>query len=240
MCTATWLVKDGGYELFFNRDESVRRLEARPPAIQDVEGVRCLFPVDGDAGGTWLGVNEFGRTLGLLNGGERADPRAAPSRGWLVLDCLPARSAAELGERLDAAGLERFARFTLVSFGPGEEPLAFVWDGETLARASAVQPLCSSSLDRERARAERARAFQDALARRGALDAALLEEFHKSHAPERGPWSPCMHRPGAHTVSASHVVVGPASIAFRYASGPPCTSAFGAPLRLARVPTRAA
>lgn len=242
MCTATWLIEDGGYELFFNRDESRRRLAALPPAPRELEGVECLFPVDGDAGGTWLGVNAHGLALGLLNAeGEASEATGAPgrdpapqSRGLLVLACLSARDVAEVEARLLASDLARHRGFQLACFTPGREPALFAWDGAALERGSAHVPLVSSSLDRARAQAERARVLERLCAERGALDARLLADFHASHAPERGPWSPCMHREAASTVSASRVRVTRAAVTFRYAPGPPCASAYGAPLELAR------
>ena len=237
MCTAAWLIRPGGYELYFNRDESIRRLPARPPSFATLAGVRCLFPVDGDAGGTWLGVNELGVTLGLLNSaGESDGPLPIRSRGLLVVDCLDVGSGRELEQRLRASDLSRYRGFRLACFAPDEEPLLFVWDGAVLTRETAQLPLSSSSLDARRAEAER-RAVLERMAR-GGLDRSRLEAFQASHEPERGPWSPCMHRSDASTVSASRVVVGRDAIDFRYAPGPPCTTGFGESLTLPRASVR--
>src|SRR5258707_15575033 len=70
MCTATWIRTRDGYELFFNRDELATRKPALPPAAREREGVRFLAPEDGDAGGTWIGVNERAIAVGLANGTE--------------------------------------------------------------------------------------------------------------------------------------------------------------------------
>ena len=237
MCTAAWLTRPGGYELFFNRDESARRLPAAPPGLATLAGVRCLFPVDGDAGGTWLGVNELGVTLGLLNSaGESDGPLPIRSRGLLVVDCLDVGCGRELEQRLRASDLSRYRGFRLACFAPDEEPLLFVWDGPVLARETAQLPLSSSSLDARQADAERRAVLERAA--RGGLDRSRLAAFQASHEPERGPWSPCMHRSDASTVSASRVVVGRDAIEFRYAPGPPCTTAFGEPLTLPRAPHR--
>jgi len=67
-----------------------------------------------------------------------------------------------------------------------------------------------------------------------APERASLAHFQASHEPERGPWSPCMHRAEAATVSASQVRVDERSVALRYAPGPPCTTAFGPWLELER------
>jgi len=160
VCTASWLIAPDGYELFFNRDESRRRGLARAPEELELEGVRGLLPVDSDAGGTWLGVNEFGLALGLLNGtdarGTHPEPR---SRGLLVRELLGARAADEVLDALEREALERYRGFTLALFEPGREPRVRTWDGERLVATPASLPLASSSLDGGRARSERERVF---------------------------------------------------------------------------------
>jgi uncharacterized protein with NRDE domain len=235
MCTALWWTSADGYELFFNRDESAHRGIARPPEPFAVDGVRCLAPVDADAGGTWLGVSEHGVAVGLLNGRDvRPEPAALRSRGLLVRELLSARGIDGVSARLAAQDLARYRAFTLVAFEPGRVPVAHEWSGLALAAAPATLPLSSSSLDAGRARVERTRAFERLVREHGGVDRELLAEFQKSHEPERGPWSPCMHRADASTVSASHVRVTRDSVAFRYAAGAPCTTEFEAPRMLER------
>ena len=55
MCTITWLAEPDGYQVFFNRDEKRDRKPARPPAVYETQGLQSVYPVDGKAGGTWLG-----------------------------------------------------------------------------------------------------------------------------------------------------------------------------------------
>jgi len=235
VCTALWLTRSTGYELFFNRDESVLRGVARAPERLVLDGVRCLAPLDADGGGTWLGVNQFGLALGLLNGRDvRAQIEEARSRGLLVRELLSARDGAEVAERMQGQGLERYRAFMLAVFEPGREPEVHDWDGREVRRGPAQRPLASSSLDRGRAQIERSRAFERMAREHGAVDMALLSAFQASHQPERGPWSPCMHRAEASTVSASRVSVDAGAVAFRYAPGPPCTSTFGPALLLER------
>lgn len=235
MCTASWLIHPDGYELFFNRDESVRRGTAHPPARLALGGVRALAPRDADAGGTWLGVNEHGLALALLNAWDAREGLAgARSRGLLVQALLEARDGAAALARLADEDLERYRGFTLALFEPGRAPRARAWDGRALAEVEPRSPLCSSSLDRGRAQAERERVYAELLADQPGPSRALLERFHASHVPERGPWSPCMHRADAATVSASQVRVDARAVALRYAAGPPCTTGFGAWLALER------
>lgn len=240
MCTATWLIHSDGFELFFNRDESLRRGAGRAPERLVLGGVRALLPVDSDEGGTWLGVNELGLALGLLNGRDGRDGRdvrpaqSEPrSRGLLVRELLAAPDADEALTALERESLARYRGFTLAVFEPGREPRVRTWDGEQLVATSARPPLASSSLDGGRAQRERERVFA-ALHEDRVPGRDSLARFQASHAPERGPWSPCMHRADAATVSASQVRVDARSVALRYAAGPPCTTAFGDWLELER------
>ena len=235
MCTATWLSHADGFELFFNRDESLQRGSARPPELLTQEGVRCVAPVDVDAGGTWLGVNERGLALGLLNGWDRRGaPDGLRSRGLLVRDLLGARGASDVARRLTREELSAYRAFLLVVLEPGAEPALHAWDGDQLRRGRAASPLCSSSFDRGRAQREREQVFAQLRREQGALDAELLAAFQRSHLPERGPWSPCMHRAEACTVSSSRVRVDAREISFRYAPGSPCSTPFRPPVVLPR------
>jgi hypothetical protein len=238
VCTSTWLIRADGYELFFNRDESVRRGLALPPERLELEGVRVLAPRDADAGGTWIGVNERGLAVALLNGADRrgatetegADARR--SRGLLVTELLAAPTAAAALARLAEVSLDRYRGFLLAVFAPGAAPEARLWDGEALAAVAAQAPLASSSLDRTRAQTERERTYRRVVG--DAPERAALAAFQRSHEPERGPWSPCMHRADASTVSATEVRVDARAVALRYAGGPPCTHPFGPWLELER------
>ena len=151
MCTASWIVRDHGFELFFNRDEARSRMPALPPERFETEGTRYLAPTDADAGGTWLGVNEHGLAVGLLNAWEdEAEPDPpVTSRGALVRELLCARSQAEVEERLAARDLAVFRGFRLLTCAPGAEPRVVAWRGRRLAHAEVRLPLASSGRERD-------------------------------------------------------------------------------------------
>lgn len=230
MCTLTWARTGEGYELFFNRDELKTRRPALPPEVRSTGGVRWLAAIDADAGGTWLGVNERGVTVGLLNGWrgrDRARPDAT-SRGLLVTSLLDAGSTAELARRLEARDLTEFRSFSLVALEPGAAPaLRATWDGERLERehlGDDRQPITSSSRDPEGALRSR-RAVWSRLAAGGPPDPSALRAFHASHDPEPGAWSPCMHREDASTVAFTHVTVRAARVSLDFRAGPACGDA---------------
>jgi hypothetical protein len=51
-----------------------------------------------------------------------------------------------------------------------------------------------------------------------------LRQLHRSHSPKRGPFSICMHRRDASTVSYTEVAVSKKRATMRYKSGPCCSN----------------
>ena len=86
MCTASWLDRPEGFELFFNRDERRTRARSLPPRVVTApDGTRYLAPIDAESGGTWIAVNEHGLAVCLLNRYPEVLAPATPrSRGHLV------------------------------------------------------------------------------------------------------------------------------------------------------------
>jgi len=230
VCTLTWARTPTGYELFFNRDELKTRRPALPPCERETGGVRWLAAIDADAGGTWLGVNQYGLSIGLLNGWRGRDlARAdAVSRGLLVTSLLDAAGTDEVERRLRARALDVFRSFALIALEPSRDLLRATWDGERLELerlADGRQPISSSSRDPEGAERNR-RAVWSRLAGAGRLPgSAELAAFHASHEPEPGAWSPCMHREDAETVSFTRISVDGDGIALAYRAGATCGGA---------------
>jgi hypothetical protein len=216
MCTVSWSQSsDGGYQLFCNRDEKRTRKAAIAPQLRTTGGTRFIAPLDGNFGGTWIGVNEYGVAVCLLNRYDRAAPGQV-SRGLLVIDLLSSRSAAEAIQSAATRDLPQFSPFNLVALEPALPAALCVWDGK-LSRvfldAGAFLPLASSSRDQHGAEQARRRAFKEA---------ESLEHFHRDHLDGPSAYSPCMHREDAETVSFSLVNVGPSEISLSYSPGPPC------------------
>lgn len=228
MCTASWTRFEGGYELFFTRDERTTRGTALPPSVRVEAGVSFVAPTDRDAGGTWIAANEHGLTLSLLNGyiESGASTPGARSRGALVTELSAARSTAGVAERLAGTDLSDFLSFRLLAFEPEAQVRAFVWDGRALVVEDDTQaPIVSSSVDPLGAGAAR-RALYAELVGDTLPGVAELEAFHASHRPERGPLSVCMHREDASSVSLTRVRVERSAevdaVRMTYSGGPPC------------------
>lgn len=221
MCTVSWVRTEAGLEVFFSRDE--RRERAPEEPLQESvapSGGRILAPRDGEAGGTWFGVADAGLAMGILNYvgavAERDDLR---SRGLLLLDLLGAPSTTAVRSALAAADLARHRPFRVVVFRAEGEPRLFTWDGRTLSESVPVAPLVSSgfrpgTVGPERVETWRAMGPPD--------DRAGLLAFHRSHLPEAGPASVCMHREEAATRSLVHAVLGRDAVVLRHHPAPPC------------------
>src|SRR5688572_55046 len=96
MCTLSFLPRDNGYLVAMNRDERLTRESALPPRVFDLGGCRAIFPHE-SSGGTWIGGNEFGIALAILNQSvENGGARKIKSRGTIVPKLLVAGSSSEL------------------------------------------------------------------------------------------------------------------------------------------------
>ncbi len=224
MCTVSWLHDPAGYQLLCNRDEKLTRSPALPPRIQERNGVRYVAPLDGNFGGAWIGANEYGVSVCLLNGvGGTAGRR---SRGMLIPELLTeAGSALEVTEQIRKADLTPYAAFKLAVLEPGRHTAVVEWDGKEkaiLPCGEPSMPLVSSSFDPDGVRSRRREEFDRRVAAAGKLDPSVLFSFHQSHGRHADAYSPCMHRADARTVSFSWVQVKNAAIEFFYAPEAPC------------------
>lgn len=244
MCTVSWLRRAGGYELFCNRDERHTRKSAGLPSLRETRGVRFVAPTDGDHGGSWLGVNEAGLTLCLLNAYEGAQPAARDdyrSRGLLLTDLMDCLSVEGVRGRLSGADLGSYRPFTLAALSAREPALLVHWRNSVKTfdeDGDAWVPLTSSSYRAAEVTAARESVFRRMAVGAGAVTPAMLGEFHRSHDAAGGASSVCMHREDAATVSFSRVRVGAGRIELAYEPLSPCARAL--PVRVDLPPRREA
>ena len=136
-----------------------------------------------------------------------------------------------------AGGWLRTRDSFIVEVGSGEPPAA----NEVLdARNCVAVPglvRASSGSDQAAAERERGKLFREAAARPGGLTPELLFALHRTHRPEKGPLSICMHREEAVTVSLSLIMVIPSLVRFRYVDGSPCEAGPGTEITLSRLAT---
>lgn len=231
MCTATWRFGDDGYDLLFSRDESSARGLGTAPSMLTLANAVAIAPSDPDSGGTWIGVNQFGLSLCVQN--RYQDSRLTTpasgtiSRGLLLRSLLDTPTADDSLRRVSEAALDAYRPFDLALFEPSGRACMACWSGRRLWRrelGAGDRPLVSSSFRLPEVRQARGQSYDEIVGRSGEPALERLLAFHRSHRPERGPLSACMHRRDASTVSFSWITVGADSISFRYSDGPPCTA----------------
>ena len=233
MCTVSWIHDGDGYQLLCNRDEKLSRAPALPPHVWTRNGVRYVAPADGNFGGAWIGTNEFGVSICLLNGANRSvETRSGGirSRGLLLPELLVASTLSEVNERISRTDLAPYAPFTLAVLEPGQNTSVTEWDGldkVVVPYGERYMPLVSSSFDPQGVRRRRREEFTRRLDAAGHLDASVLFAFHESHGRASDAYSPCMHRADAKTVSFSWIRVTGGTVQFFYVPEAPCKWAPG-------------
>jgi len=129
MCTVTFIPAHEKYFITANRDEKNIRMPAIVPALYEVRHKKLIFPKDGDAGGTWIAMQENGNAAVLLNGAFEnhfPDPPYRKSRGKILLDIIADDRSLRHFYEMD---LNRIEPFTLVLF-ENENLYECFWDGK--------------------------------------------------------------------------------------------------------------
>lgn len=234
MCTVTWQILEDGYEVFCNRDELKTRKPALPPCFAECNGVRYLAPVDPEGGGSWLGVNEFGLALCLVNHypcneGISSLPgdheKGYRSRGLLLTGLLDCASPATVLKRLWHKALDQYRPFLLLAFELHGRFRMAEWNGLDLHVRQLKQadlPVTSSSFATNAVISLRKENFAQLAQRHVSRPHEMLVKFHHSHLPARGAYSVCMHRSDAETVSFAHMHVTNTNAELRYYPAAPC------------------
>lgn len=239
MCTVTLIARRHGYALGMNRDEQRTRIPARPPARQQCGNRTALFPAE-PSGGTWIGVNDSGVTFALIN--WYSEPAHVPgqtlSRGQIPCIALATATPDETHAALTRFPLPCINPFRLIGVFPATRAIIeWRWNLRILTRHNhpwRTATWISSGHDETGAQSARGKIFRAALRQSSAGSVDWLRRLHRSHRPERGPYSHCMHRAEAATVSYTEVVVTSATATLRYAPGPLCCELPQSPLRLPR------
>ena len=213
MCTLSWWVAETERGILFNRDELRTRSRGEAPRIHtDNTGMRILMPRDPDADGTWMGVNEHGLCVALLNNypfHQRTQPFQR-SRGHLVLDLLKNfETVADCVGEVQSMDSSIYQGYLLFLLGRDDGPSAFEWNGSELVTLplegeGGLHVLTSSSF-----RQEEAEAFRFDLFAGQSRERAKLREKHGAFHPDDPALGPLMVREDAATDSITEIVVGP-------------------------------
>lgn len=227
MCTVSIVPEADGFRLLCNRDEQRSRAKALPPQRHQLPTGVALYPVDPVGGGTWVGVNDAGLAITLLNRTLPGGAAPAPSllsRGRIVtrlLGCRTAEAAIDAGLEMELATFNPF-RVTIVS---RERAATLSSDGRvpSVESIDLSRPFMqtSSSLGDDRVAAPRIGLFDRFVVaphRVGDRGAVLdgQSRFHAHHWRDRGPVSVVMSRVDACTVSRTTIRVSGGRIEMCY------------------------
>jgi hypothetical protein len=227
MCTVTFIPRRTGYCLAMNRDEKRARPKGLPPTRKSVNGRQVLCPSE-LGGGTWIALNDNGAVLALVNwySVNRRVNGYSISRGEVV-GAAGAASAESVVERaLAKLCLDRINPFRLIGVFPATRSITeWRWDLKRLTRKQhrwRPQQWISSGLDEPSAQRIRARTFRAAWRQKSHGSLSWVRRLHCSHVPHKGPFSTCMHRDEAMTVSYTELAVRGHRARMRHVLGPPC------------------
>ncbi len=229
MCTLTFVAGATSYRIAMNRDERIARGAGKPPEIHEFSDTKVVYPSDGD-NGTWIGVNECGIVLALLNwndvishgkGGGKTR-----SRGQVIPVLIGSRSVAELHAAFLVSNLEAMLPFRLVGVFPSEKQIwEWRWDSTQLRSQVHVwesRHWFSSSLSDQQAESLRGAACRDAQSEPDAGSVPWLRRLHASHAGGPGPFSVCVHREDVTTLSYTEVISTSKAVSVEHFLGSPC------------------
>lgn len=220
--------RKSGYCLAMNRDEKLTRPTGLPPALRILQNNRRVVCPSEPGGGTWIALNDAGVTLALINWYSVSDrAQASPvSRGEVIKATCAACNLNSVETLLNDLPLNRINPFRLIGiFASSTEIAEWRWNLKSLERkipAWKTQQWISSGFDEFSAQRERSRSFHKALRQSSAGCLDWLRRLHRSHTPEKGPFSTCMHRIDAATVSYTEVAVQDSRASLRHCTGAPC------------------
>ena len=230
MCTVTLIARRHGYALGMNRDEKLTRVPGLPPTRQHLGSRDVLFPSEPN-GGTWIGVNDNGATFALINWYSITARVAGQtiSRGEVVKCALPSDSSALVDAALAELPLARLNPFRLIGVFPASRAVVeWRWNLKQLEHIQhpwQTNTWISSGFDEPGAQQTRGKTFGEALRQTSVGSTDWLRRLHRSHGSECGPYSHCMHRADAATVSYTEITVSSQMARMRYVPNTPCCTA---------------
>jgi len=210
----------------FNRDELVTR-PAGLPLVRKRAGEReTITPIDPVSGGTWIGVNDAGVIIALLN--VFAKPvseswnrrkRGRYSRGTLIPRLLESRSAAEILDFFSPFPFDDYDPFRIVVFQNHE--WGEVYRDGTESRITPLVPftepffITSSGFGDHEAYRYRKKIFEAFFAQ-NPPDRELQDRFHRVESKESPQFGITMVRADAKTVSHTVIEASPTLAVVRH------------------------
>ena len=183
MCTVVFIPGKHNNCFASLRDENPERPRAQIPAIIRNDGVKYLSPIDSLAGGTWIGANELGVIIILLNGGFKNHERKnnyAKSRGLIVSELLQSKVPVIDWSIMEMTNIEPYTIIVWVD----KMLFQLVWDGENKHRITLdidkPHIWSSATLYDTKAKNKREELFQNWISQNPAVSKVTLLKFFKN------------------------------------------------------------
>jgi hypothetical protein len=192
MCTVSFYqTKDAQIVLTSNRDEQSAR-PTKAPSKNTIAGNTVYYPMDEEAGGTWIAVSEKGQISCLLNGAfENHIPKDSYSisRGKIVLEAF---EQDDILSFFETCKLENVQPFTLVTVKKDEASVRlyeFRWDSikRHLKELDPTKPYIwsSATLYNPKVSAAKESWFMDLFSSTNMVNSKDLYQFHnKTHGED--------------------------------------------------------
>lgn len=206
MCTVTILNHGNARVITMNRDEQKTRNAELPPTYYGESDV--FAPRDGNAGGTWIGVNDRGIYACLLNSYvAKISPANPPSRGLVIPTILKSDEPFSCVETNDFSA---YMPFRLI-LGDISQTFFYHWNGqhlnkETLSLTNGVM-ISSSSWQEQEVLAVRRAAFSAWQTAGSAFDELGLPSIHRFQPIGNAESGILVSRPNTHTTSITQITL---------------------------------
>ena len=218
MCTLSIIRLSDQLVITMNRDEARSRHESGLKE-QKKAGVELLYPIDGQAGGTWFGVNNQGVVLALLNRYQDPQSSCAPTRGNIIAQALAYGKFELVKKHLSEQGYQHYNPFDLLLISL-EECLHFRWNGQQLVICNVsenAQLFSSSAVNTQSVLAKRQLFFKEEISQIVELSAInILQQIHLQHDLNSQANSVLMDRSDAHSKSICQVLLDQNCCEFNY------------------------
>jgi hypothetical protein len=227
MCTVTFIPRKTGYLVGMNRDEKLTRVAGLPPARRNKDGRAVVYPSE-PSGGTWISLNDGGTTFALVNWYSvfAKAKREIVSRGQIIPAISAASDPVTVSRYFAVLPFAQIKPFRLIGiFWESRQIKEWQWDLQDLVETNhswRAKQWISSGFNEPIAQKIRSHTFRIFRMRTSCGRVHWLRRLHSSHTPEKGPFSTCMHRDDATTVSYTEVCVFGNRASFQHIFGPPC------------------
>ena len=233
MCTVTFYpISINHYYLSMNRDEARTRAHAKSPEIGISGTIHYIRPIDGDKGGTWIGCNQHGLSLCVMNWHSVEQPGGDDnkfiSRGWIIPNLMDSTDLEECDYQLRQLALNQTKPFRLLGIQPA--PLAineWSWDMHDLLKKTLPVKRniwTSSGWKPAHVHETRRRVFENFWRHQDEINLGNIQTLHATQLPEPGPLAISMSHPKAMSVSNTIIELTPEKTVMHYLDGFPAKS----------------